>query len=87
MVLRFLVGTLVYLVTHCIGALGFSQIIGCIQNIATMKTKIIFPVILWAGILVGSYFVMNRFVPEYSTWYYAAAIISFIQVMLSGKIH
>ena len=84
---NFIIGVITYLATHAIGAIGFSQIIGCFQNISTMKGKIFIPVILWSAILVGSYFLMQKVVPDFNVWYYAALGISFCQVLFSGKIH
>lgn len=85
--MNFIIGVLTYLVTHAIGAIGFSQIIGCLQNISTMKSRIFPPIVLWAAILIGSYFLMNAVVPDFYGWYYAALVISFCQVLFSGKIH
>lgn len=84
--MHYVIGFATFFAAFVIGAFGFAQIIGCLQNVRTMKWKVIFPMVLWAAILVGSYFLMKRLVPEHDIWYYVGLGVSLLQTLSAGKI-
>ncbi|MBQ9838305.1 MAG: hypothetical protein IJO56_02240 [Oscillospiraceae bacterium] len=67
-----------------LGVFGWSQIIGCLQNLRTRK-KLLFSLILWTVIMgVGGYFAIANF---NSLWALLVGYgVSFLQVISSGKI-
>lgn len=77
----------VLLASFFVGVFGFSQIIGSLQNVKTRGLGLtLFTTILWAAILVGSFFLMKRFIPNQATAYYIGMGISLIAVLAQGKI-
>ena len=84
--MKFLIYFAVFAVSFIIGVFGFAQIVGCFQNIKTNKLGFL-TIILWIAILIGSFFLMKRLVPDYSLAYYIAMAISLISILRQGKIH
>lgn len=84
--MKFLAFFGVLFVSFLIGTFGFAQIVGSIQNIKTNKFGFI-TIIIWIALLIGSYLLMKRFVPNNSTAYYIGMVGSLIAILGQGKIH
>lgn len=72
---------------YVLGLFGFAQIIGSLKNIARRGAGLtLFTIVLWLGILAGGWLLMHTFAPSHDIVYYIATGISFLQILLSGKI-
>jgi len=72
-----IVGFLVWLILFAIGALGWAQIQGSLQDIAIDKLGFL-RIIVWVAIFVIEFFVVRKFFWQYKWVYLAAMILSFI---------
>jgi hypothetical protein len=78
-----IVGTIVYL----IGVFGWAQIIGCLQSVRERGIVMtLITLFIWVGILGTSFLIAESFFSKYMTVYFIVMVISFIQVILAGKI-
>ena len=83
MFMFFVIAFLAYL----LGLFGFSQIIGSLQNVKTRGAGMtVFTIAIWFVILMTGWFLRNRFAPEQDVAYYVATAVSFVQILLAGKI-
>lgn len=74
-------------VAYMAGVFGFAQIIGSLQNIRTRGAGLtLFTVCFWAAILLAVGFLVHRFFYPQRIAYYIVTVISFLQILLAGKI-
>ncbi len=77
----------VLLASFFVGVFGFSQIIGSLQNVKTRGIGLsLFTITLWAAILVGTFFLMKKFIPDEAIAYYIGMGVSFVVVLAQGRI-
>ena len=85
--MKYLLFIVTGVVAYLLGAFGWAQIIGSLQNVKTRGAGMtLFTVIFWAAILVGSYFLMRAVVPGEKIAYFLGLAISLVLVLRSGKI-
>lgn len=85
--MKYLLFIVTGVVAYLLGAFGWAQIIGSLQNVKTRGAGLtLFTVIFWAAILVGSYFLMRAVVPGEKIAYFLGLAISLVLVLRSGKI-
>jgi hypothetical protein len=85
--MKYLLFIVTGVVAYLLGAFGWAQIIGSLQNVKTRGAGMtLFTVIFWAAILVGSYFLMKAVVPGEKIAYFLGLAISLVLVLRSGKI-
>lgn len=76
----------ILLISYFIGVFGWTQIVGGFQNLKTRGSKMIITIVLWAAIIGGSFYLVFRFFRN-DIWAWAIPmVISFIQVIKSGRI-
>lgn len=68
-----------------IGAFGFPQIVGSIQNRRTMPIWYV-TIAIWAVILFVAAFFGFRFLPKYKLFIIAGYAVSFLMTLSAGKI-
>ena len=69
-----------------IGVFGWAQIIGSLQNLKIRVARMLLPLLLWLGIIVGTFFLVFKLLPT-KIWAWVIGMgISLIQVLLQGKI-
>lgn len=85
--MKYLLFIVTGVVAYLLGAFGWAQIIGSLQNVKTRGAGMtLFTVIFWAAILVGSYFLMRAVVHGEKIAYFLGLAISLVLVLRSGKI-
>lgn len=86
--LTYIIWLVVLGVAFTIGVFGFAQIIGSLQNIRSRGIGMtLFTIILWALILGGTLmFGLNK-LPQYKLAMYIGYGVSFVKILLAGKIY
>lgn len=83
----FLIFCVVAALAYVVGLFGFAQIIGSLQNVKSRGAGMtVFTIAIWFVILMTGWFLRNRFAPEQDVAYYVATAVSFVQILLAGKI-
>ncbi len=86
---RISVSTVVFIVVVVIawvvGVIGFSQIIGAIQNMKE-RPGLLMPMLLWILILAGGFFLEHYLLPEQPLPLIIGYAASFITVLAQGKV-
>lgn len=78
---------IVGVVAFAFGTFAFAQIIGSLQNISARGIgPTLLTLIIWGGLTVGSYFLMQRVVPDCAKAYYIGLGISLVIILFQGKI-
>ena len=78
---------IVFIIAYFVGLFGFAQIIGSLQNIKTRGIPLtLFTSILWLIITIGTFLVVLFIFNDALIACIIAYIISFIQILASGKI-
>ena len=81
-----LIFILVLALSWVIGAFAWAQIIGSIQNFHHRFPMRILTILIWGGIITGSFFLMKAIVPDKQLAWIIGMAVSFIMVLFSGKI-
>ncbi len=76
---------LVILIAWVVGVIGFSQIIGSLQNMKD-RPGLLMPMLLWILILAGGFFLEHYLFPENPLPVILGYAASFITVLAQGKI-
>ncbi len=71
--------------SFAVGAFGFPQIVGSLQNIRTMPLWYV-TIIIWTIILLFVGFLAFHFLPKYKLFFIIGYVVSFIMTLQAGKI-
>lgn len=77
---------IVLVVSWGIGVFAWAQIIGSVQNFSHRPAMRILTIIIWGGILAGSYFLVKAIAGDKETAWIIGMAVSFICVLSAGKI-
>lgn len=78
-----LVFFVVFMAARFLGAIGFPQIVGSLQQ---FKPYRLFTIILWGAIIAGGWYAVKRFVPDCIIALYFGYGWSLIDTLRAGKI-
>lgn len=77
-----IVNIIIFVATYIFSVFAFCQILGCVQHWKLMSKGKYFTVLLYIGLLVGSFVLMKSKLSDHLIPYYIALAFSFLQ---SGK--
>ena len=75
----------VAVLSFVVGVIGFSQIIGAVQNLS-VRPNLLLPMILWAAILAGGFFLERHLFPDDLLPLLIGYGASFVIVLFQGRI-
>ena len=83
--MSFILSILVLGISWLIGVVGWAQVVGGFQNLG-IRSNMILTIIIWLAIIFACVFLVRQFFADKMLFCFIGLAISFVQVLMQGKI-